>query len=125
MRTAFATALLSGTLATAGCVGSGTRAATAAEVMCADLVGGQEYEIAATRAFWGDAAFMAECVPPSDPIPEALSINLLVRPDGSVGRLAITPTTRVARCIREATAARHFPRPPGACVVHIDLSFKP
>jgi hypothetical protein len=85
---------------------------------------GREYEMKASQAFWGDAGFMRECVPPSAPIAESLTIYFEVKGDGRMGQLEITPQTKVAKCIAKHVQNRAFPKPPSEFVVKIDLNFK-
>jgi hypothetical protein len=48
-----------------------------------------------------------------------------VLPDGSLGSTLFEPETPVAKCIKSHTAQRTFPKPPGAYVTKIEMSFKP
>lgn len=84
---------------------------------------GKAFEIKAVQAFWGDAAFMQECVPPDADSPEPLVIYFVVTPDGFLGELVISPQNDVARCISEAVSHRQFPNPPHEWVGKIALSF--
>ncbi len=84
---------------------------------------GQEYEMKAIQAFWGDAGFMRQCAPPNAPIPESLTIYFEVKADGDMGQLVISPETKVANCIAKNVVNRHFPKPPKDYVVKIDLEF--
>jgi hypothetical protein len=84
---------------------------------------GQEYEMKAVQAFWGDAGFMRECAPPNTPIAEPLTIYFEVKPDGGMGQLVISPETKVANCIVKNVKNRRFPKPPNDYVVKIDLNF--
>jgi hypothetical protein len=85
---------------------------------------GQSYEQKAVAAFFGDAAFMRECVAPDGPIAQPLTIYFEVKPGGRMGKLVIYPQTDVAKCIAKNIGYRHFPEPPGEFVVKIDLKFK-
>ena len=84
---------------------------------------GQEYEMKAVQAFWGDASFMRECAPPNTPIAEPLTIYFEVKPDGGMGQLVLNPETKVATCIARHVKNRRFPKPPFDYVVKIDLNF--
>jgi hypothetical protein len=90
---------------------------------CVASAEGRQYELEATRTFWGDASFMQECVPPGTPAPGPLTIYIQVRPDGSMGSVVITPDTPLAACIKKATVNRRFSPPPGECVVKVSLNF--
>lgn len=59
----------------------------------------QNYEREAISAFWGNAAFMRECVPPGSPIAKALTIYLIITTDGEIKKALITPNNTVAQCI--------------------------
>jgi hypothetical protein len=77
----------------------------------------------AVQAFWGDASFMQECVPPNTPIADPLIIYFAVKRDGSMGEFVSNPETAVANCIAKNVKNRHFPKPPNEFVVRIDLNF--
>ena len=84
---------------------------------------GKAFEMRTVQAFWGDTAFMRECVPPDADSPEPLVIYFEVELDGSLGELVITPENDVARCISNAVSQRRFPDPPHKWVGKIELSF--
>ena len=125
MRTPLTALVVTGAFTSIACAGGGRPLAESHPVQCVALPGGQEYETVATQAFWGDASFMETCVPRNSPLQESLRIRILARSDGSIADLEITPDTTVAQCVRKATVSRTLPRPPRACVVQINLRFKP
>jgi hypothetical protein len=83
------------------------------------------YEMKSVEAFWGDASFMQQCVPSDGATPASFVIYFEVLPDGTLGSTVFDPLTPEARCIKGHTAHRTFPRPPGAYVTRIEMSFKP
>jgi hypothetical protein len=83
------------------------------------------YEMKSVKAFWGDASFMQQCVPSDGPVPASFVIYFEVLPDGTLGSTVFDPLTPEAKCIKEHTAHRTFPKPPGAYVTEIEMSFKP
>lgn len=84
---------------------------------------GQEYEMKAVQAFWGDASFIRVCAPPNTPIADPLTIYFEVTIDGEMGKLVINPKTKVANCIARFVKNRRFPKPPSEYVGRIDLNF--
>ncbi len=86
---------------------------------------GKTYEMEATKVFWGNATFMRECAPPGSPVAEPLTILFVVKKDGTMGEMSITPETKVAACIKKHVANRRFPIPKKEFVVRIDLQFTP
>lgn len=86
-------------------------------------VGGKDYEREAISAFWGNAAFMRECISPGSPIAEALTIYLVISTDGEIKKASITPSNTVAQCIVRSTKNKILPRPDSEFVAKIDLSF--
>ncbi|RZV37300.1 MAG: hypothetical protein EX272_05760 [Chromatiales bacterium] len=84
---------------------------------------GKAFEMTAVQAFWGDAAFMRECVPADAELPEPLTIFFEVESNGALGELVIAPQNEVARCISEAVSQRRFPVPPHRWIGKIELSF--
>jgi hypothetical protein len=85
---------------------------------------GSAYQMQATQAFWGNAAFMKECAPPGSQNVEPFSIFLEIKADGQMGQLDFKPTTAVAQCIASKVKGKLFPAPPYPYVLRIDLRFK-
>lgn len=85
---------------------------------------GSAYQMQATQAFWGNAAFMKECVPPGSQNVDSFSIFLEIKADGQMGQLDFKPTTAVAQCIASKVKGRQFPAPPYPYVLRIDLRFR-
>jgi hypothetical protein len=83
------------------------------------------YEGRAVVAFWGDTAYMTECLPPDPRTAEALKIFAEIRPNGTMGQLEIEPNNAMAQCIAKHVRGHKFPKPSATCVLKISLSFKP
>lgn len=84
---------------------------------------GKAFEMKAVGAFWGNAAFMQECVPADAVSLAPIVIYFEVVPDGSLGELVVSPEDDVARCISDAVSKRRFPAPPHEWWGKIELSF--
>ncbi len=83
------------------------------------------YEMVAVQAFWGDAAFMQQCVPQGTlPLPSPMKIYVEISADGHMGNAHFFPNSKTAECVRMFTAGRVFPKPPEPYVVEIELQFK-
>jgi len=83
------------------------------------------YEMTSVKVFWGDASFLRECFHENKPLPPPFVIYFEILPDGRLGQTLFEPMTEGAICIRAHIAERRFPKPPGAYVTKIHMSFNP
>ena len=80
--------------------------------VCISTPAGKAYETIATKTFWSNLAFMFECAPPTDPIPEPIQIYYKVGLDGTIIEMSMQPDNEVANCIKRHVSKRIFPKPP-------------
>jgi hypothetical protein len=102
-----------------------TREKAAAAAARSRAFDSSKYERTAVQAFWGDAAFMRECAPSNGPVASPFEIYLEILPNGRIGRSLFVPETTTAKCVKERTAGRVFPKRSRAFVLQIAMSFKP
>ena len=88
------------------------------------LASDSAYEMESIKAFWGDASFLRQCLPPHQSTPEPFVIYFEVLPSGELGATVFEPLTNLAKCIQAHTVHRVFPKPPGTgYVTRIVMSF--
>jgi len=89
------------------------------------LLRDRPYEMVAVHAFWDDASFMTECVSRGSFTPTSFVIYFEVLPDGGLGSTLFEPLTETAKCVKQHTSHRTFPKPSGgAYVTKIEMSFQ-